>query len=113
MTDLPHFRKSSPEYAQKVAEEMLTNPFQTPPKTHLIRLIAYEDNHFRAVFNPAYFILPEGETAPSKSQWNTFKKRIKRHHPAIFIFKDHGETTHEGQRVFYIDFGFFADPFKD
>lgn len=107
--DLPQFRKPGRDFALRFAQDVLTNPFQMPPKTHLIDLIDYPDGHFRALFDPAYFILPEGDTTPSRSQWNNLKKKIKRHNSQVFVFKDHGETaTDTGQRAFYLDFGFFA-----
>ncbi|MDX2161966.1 MAG: hypothetical protein SF162_11625 [bacterium] len=107
---LPRFRRGGRDYTLTFAQEMLTNPFQMPPKSHLIDLIEHEDAHYRIIFDPAYFNLPEGETAPSKSQWNNLKKKFKRHNAQVFLFKEHGEVTHNGQRAYYLDFGFFFDP---
>ncbi|MFP4322919.1 MAG: hypothetical protein ACLFTK_10735 [Anaerolineales bacterium] len=100
--DLPQFRKVPPEYAREIAEAALTRPGEDI--TRLQALLPYEDGHFRALFRANYF----GETAPSKSQWNSLKKRFKRHHPGVFVFKETGETDADGERLLYIDFGFFA-----
>lgn len=107
MKDLPRFRKRSREAVQDYISEALTSK-QNPLKSCLIELIAYEDGHFRAIFDPAYFVLPEGAGQPSKSQWNGLKKKMKRHDHRVFVFKDHGEVEREGKRCYYVDFGFFA-----
>jgi hypothetical protein len=72
-------------------------------------LVEYPDGHYRALFDPALFVLPAGQSAPSKSQWNNLKKRMKRHEPLVFVFKEHGEATGgDGSQCYYVDFGFFA-----
>lgn len=105
MSTLPQFARRDRDDVFALINQLLVNPYQDPPRPHLKELIAYEDGHFRAVFDVGYFILPEGQTEPSKSQWNTLKKRMKRHEPTLFIFKEHGVT---GKHL-YIDFGFFKD----
>lgn len=111
MKDLPAFTQRPLERVQRFAELVLTNEYQTPPQAHLRQLIAYPDGHYRAVFEHGYFILVEGQTEPSKSQWNSLKKKFKRHEPLAFIFKEHGETTcgEAEARCLYIDFGFLAN----
>ena len=113
MSQLPVFQRRSHDRVRQYATSILTNEHQTPPRTHLRDLIAYPDNHFRAIFDSAYFIVPEGQTAPSKSQWNSLKKKMKRHDPSVFIFKEHGVTpcttsdaTAEDELCCYVDFGY-------
>ncbi|MCB9457839.1 MAG: hypothetical protein H6671_17790 [Anaerolineaceae bacterium] len=106
MKDLPEFKHRSRETVLTFISAMLTNE-RISKQTHLKALNSYPDGHYRAIFDPAYFALPPDQTQPSKSQWNTLKKRLKRHEPTIFIFKEHGEIEQEG-RCFYVDFGFFA-----
>lgn len=109
MKDLPTFQQRSLDFVVRFAERVLTD-YQDPPRGHLRALIPYEDGHYRALFDAAYFVLTEGHTEPSKSQWNSLKKKFKRHDPAIFVFKEHGEAAcgETEARCCYIDFGFFA-----
>ncbi len=104
MSNLPDFARRDRDEVFTLMHDLLTNPHQSPPRSHLKELVMHDDGHFRVLFDPAFFILPEGETSPSKSQWNTLKKRIKRHQPTIFVFKEYGTS---GKHV-YLDFGFFA-----
>jgi Uma2 family endonuclease len=98
MRELPEFDNRPPSYA--------TNYIQTVLAGQLKQLVSYDDGHFRAYFNPDYFTGAD----PSKSQWNTLKKRMKRINPQVFVFKNHGESTgEEGERLLYVDFGFFAN----
>lgn len=111
MNGLPTFQRRSVERVQHYAQRVLTNEYQTPPQIHLRTIIPYDDGHFRALFSKDYFILPAGQTEPTKSQWNSLKKKFKRHDPAAFVFKEHGVTTcaEAEERCLYIDFGFLAD----
>jgi hypothetical protein len=107
MSDLPSFRARPTQAVIEYISDVLT---QGASETAFVRLVEYDDNSYRAVFRRAYFTLPEGQTAPSKSQWNSLKKKMKRHDPRVFIFKEHGETgceTDEGNDCYYVDFGFF------
>lgn len=70
----------------------------------LVKLRTYEDGHFRVIFQKSLFVLTEGNTEPTKSQWSTLKKRMKRVKRNVFIFKNHGETAEDH---YYLDFGFF------
>jgi hypothetical protein len=101
--DLPEFKRRSRAAAQAFAAEIFTS-------NHLRDLITFDDGHFRAVFSPEYFTLAEGREEPSKSQWNSLKKRMKRHDRMVFVFKEHGEVPCESPsgKCYYIDFGFFA-----
>ncbi len=107
--DLPLFRKVSRSYASKLIHSALSGP-RGPA---LIELLEFEDNHFRAVFSAAYFQLPPGADAPSKSQWNTLKKKLKRRNRLIFVFRKYGEVGCGPRRpqamCYYLDFGFMLD----
>ncbi len=110
MKDLPEFSQRPLERVQRFAEVVLTNDYQDPPQLHLRRLIPYSDGHYRAVFNRAYFILSEEQTEPSKSQWNSLKKKFKRREPMAFVFKEHGTAPcgEAEEMCLYIDFGFLS-----
>jgi hypothetical protein len=74
----------------------------------LVSLQPYEDGHFRAIFHKGHFTIQEGATEPTKSQWNTLKKQMKRRNRGVFIFKEHGKIDCEADvDCYYIDFGFF------
>jgi len=84
---------------------------------HLISLTAHPKGHFRVIFHPDYFVLQDGEIQPSKSQWNTLKKKMKRRDRKIFIFRRFGfltcgdinkEKHPESGMCCFLDFGFFA-----
>lgn len=102
MDELPDFRKVAFTVAHQTASRALS-PQGTG--TTLQKLLVFEDHHFRALFTPSYFVLNEGESEPTKSQWNTLKKRFKRLDHNIFIFKEHGQQD----GLFYIDFGYYAE----
>lgn len=106
MKELPEFQHRSLEVVATFLTQTLTHP-NAPEETYFRRLIPFEDGHFRAVFSLAY--LGNVET-PSKSQWNSLKKKLKRHDKRIFIFKDHGFEPCDppDERCGYIDFGYFA-----
>ncbi|MDZ4766290.1 MAG: hypothetical protein SGI73_17250 [Chloroflexota bacterium] len=107
MSNLPQFSHPKRETVEMFIARALTND-RLSPKSALHTLIAFDDGHFRALFNPSYFALTEGETAPTKSQWSTLKKHLKRLDPRLFIFKEHGATQQDGEALLYLDFGFFA-----
>jgi hypothetical protein len=107
--DLPSLRFIAWERALAYAQEVFTNK-QVASETLLLRLEKIEaTQHYRACFSPRYFVLSEGAQAPSKSQWNTLKKRMKRIHPRVFIFKGQDQTQLEdGTPCYTLEFGFFA-----
>lgn len=77
-------------------------------ETSFLGIDALPAHVFRAYFDPAFFTLAEGQSEPSKSQWNTLKKRMKRLHPLVFVLRNYGEIDHESfGKCCYIDFGFF------
>lgn len=105
--NLPKFSKRDYNKVLKLITELLT-PLQAE-KTALTQLTEFEDGHFRAVFKPSYFMIAEGQEQPSKSQWNTLKKKFKRHDKRIFVFKEHGIFRQKDSSLScFIDFGFFA-----
>lgn len=109
MKSVPRFRRRTRDAVEAYASRALAHEAEA---TYLRRLIAFDDGHFRAVFDPAYFRLAAGQ-APSKSQWNTLKKRFKRLDPTVFLFKEHGETRCDPDQpdmnCYYLDFGFFEN----
>jgi hypothetical protein len=104
---LPKFQSRPITSARRYIHKALTRGGDL----YLRDLIAYDDGHFRAVFDKGYFMLAEGVTEPTKSQWSTFKKHLKRVDPHVFIFKAHGYTPcgEENADCCYVDFGFLAD----
>lgn len=113
MSDLPDFRKVRRDEAMKFISRVLVG---ASGSSSLHKLLQYDDNHYRAVFRPEYFKLDDDQREPSKSQWNTLKKRMKRVNHDVFVFKAHGSINCEatnrfdasGSGCYYIDFGFFA-----
>ncbi len=115
LDQLPEFKKRK----MHIVVPYMTQILGMSGGSGLIKLIEYEDNSFRAIFKSTFFNLQEGETKPTKSQWSTLKKRMKRHEYKVFVFKKHGEIDCEeaGDNVslnrdydcFFIDFGFFGD----
>lgn len=79
-SELPEFRKVKRSYAAALVHGALTGPHGSS----LLQLIEFEDHHFRAVFDLKQFQLAEGQQLPSKSQWNSLKKRLKRRDRSIF-----------------------------
>ncbi len=111
-TDLPVFRRVKHSYAAGIANNVLSSPRGAA----LLRLIEFEDNHYRAIFDQSYFQLQEGKAAPSKSQWSTLKKKFKRRNRSIFVFRAHGELpckqvsrATKGRTCLFLDFGFMLD----
>jgi hypothetical protein len=99
-----------PEFDLKEAKRRALPFINTIFTDKLSKLEIADDGRCRAIFKKSFFVLQEGETAPTKSQWSTLKKRLKRHNRGVFIFKDVGETAcAEGtvDSCFYIDFGFY------
>ncbi len=110
--ELPHFRKVKRSYAASIIHSALSGPAGSA----LLELIEYEDHHFRAIFSLKYFQLHDGAHLPSKSQWNTLKKKLKRRNRTIFVFREYGQIdcgkpgdSRTGQSCLYLDFGFLWD----
>jgi hypothetical protein len=107
MSDLPEFSRPKRENVEVFIRRALISE-RTTGNSALRELIAYDDGHFRAVFSPSYFALADGAALPTKSQWSTLKKHLKRIEPRLFIFKEHGTLERDGETLLYVDFGYFA-----
>jgi len=110
--DLPRFRKVKRRYAASLIHGALSGP----QGSALLQLLEFDDGHFRAVFDSSYFQRVEGADGPSKSQWNSLKKRLKRRDRSLFIFRQYGRLncgdpgkTPSAITCLYIDFGFLWD----
>ena len=104
-SDLPDFRKVMRSYAASIVSGALSGPRGSA----LLELREYEDRHYRVIFSLTYFELREGADVPSKSQWSTLKKKLKRRNRSIFVFREHGQIKcPDGSDAIclYLDFGF-------
>jgi hypothetical protein len=102
--DLPEFEKRPQYLVLPYVKAVFTGSF--------LQLQEYDDGHYRIIFKSIYFVLQGDNTAPSKSQWSTLKKKMKRHNKGVFIFKEVGKVDCEIEAAdyacYYVDFGFFA-----
>ena len=109
--DLPKFKHLASEIAWNYIARVFAHS-EDGRDSALLDLRAYPDGHFRAIFSGTYFTLSSEHGEPSKSQWNSLKKKLKRHHKGVFIFKEHGQTDCPPESnttaCYYLDFGFFA-----
>lgn len=109
MKELPQFTKQPMERVTHFAMLMFSHPNQ-PETSYFQRLVAYEDGHFGAVFSLNYF---EKTEVPTKSQWNSLKKKFKRHDKRIFVFKDQSvvacEAEDDSLRCGQIEFGYLRE----
>jgi hypothetical protein len=107
MKALPPFKKRPYDATHDYIKTVLTAHHADDSFLH--ELVAYDDGHYRATFDLRYFVLAAGHTEPSRSQWNGLKKKMKRHHRGVFVFKEHGILDSvDNPPVGYVDFGFFA-----
>ncbi|MGJ3240432.1 MAG: hypothetical protein ACFE0Q_17115 [Anaerolineae bacterium] len=100
--DLPEFDvKEARQKALPFAKSIFTDSF--------VSLTVADDGACRIFFKPDYFALQADHTEPTKSQWSTLKKKLKRHNRNVFVFKQTGEAPCDlsDTPCFYIDFGFF------
>ena len=107
-TELPDFRRVKRAYAARLIHGALSNERGSA----LLELKEYDDRRFRAVFAASYFQIQPGKTGPSKSQWNTLKKKLKRRDRTVFIFREHGTldaSATDAALRYYLDFGFMRD----
>lgn len=107
--ELPEFQKVRRHFVADFINDALSGP----RGACLIKLIEYDDHHFRAVFRRNYFELIGSADMPSKSQWNTLKKKLKRRNRRVFVFRDYGSvecsqyaSVGPDQVCLYLDFGF-------
>ncbi|MEO0564189.1 MAG: hypothetical protein AAF125_18940 [Chloroflexota bacterium] len=101
MKALPDFRQVSPDYAETFARDFFGDA--------LVLVVAQESDYFRALFRVGYFTLHEGATGPTRSQWSTLKKRMRRVHGGVFVLKETGEVDYDGTSYCYVDFGFLVE----
>ncbi len=104
-SEVPAFRRVKRAYAARLIHSALANERGSA----LLELIEYDDNHYRAVFAESYFLLRADNETPSKSQWNTLKKKLKRRDRSIFIFRAHGKleaADAQAKVKYYLEFGF-------
>ncbi|MCY3833178.1 MAG: hypothetical protein OXG85_09180 [Chloroflexi bacterium] len=109
--ELPRFRNVQRRYAAAIIHDALSGPAGSA----LLKLTQFDDHHFRAIFDSKFFQLPAGEELPSKSQWNTLKKRLKRRDRSIFVFREYGPIDcgelakpRSAGNCLYLDFGFLS-----
>ena len=105
--ELPEFKKMKMPFVTKFINGALVGA----SGASFVSLEEFDDNHFRVIFKTSYFQLAEGNEEPSKSQWNTLKKKIKRRDRSVFIFREYGQiecvqSSSKSDRCFYLDFGF-------
>ena|SRR5258708_7201248 len=108
MKDLPAFRRHRHSDVVDYISEILINE-KSAEDSCFIDLLDYEDGHYRVLFKPRYFSLQDGQTGPTKSQWNSLKKKMKRRDSTVFVFKVYGEVGTKDKQYF-LDFGFLSDP---
>lgn len=101
MQELPPFRQTKPGYAHQYAQRVFGDALHD--------VLPQEGGYFRALFTDGYFTIQPGNDVPSKSQWSTLKKRMKRIHRGVFVLRESGETTHEDETFYYLDFGFLPE----
>jgi hypothetical protein len=101
-----------PEFDLKLAKRSAL-PFANQIFGQLLKHLKIEDDgRCRAIFAKSYFVLQEGNTEASKSQWSTLKKKFKRRNHGVFVFKETGEIPCQSEAkesCYFIDFGFFKD----
>lgn len=107
-SDLPQLRHRPFDMVHSYAAEVLTNAHLSDT-SFLRKLVPQDAGYYRAFFAPEFFVLAEGNTEPSRSQWNSLKKKFKRHDRSAFVLKQYGSAMCDGQPCYYVDFGFFAD----
>lgn len=107
--ELPMFQN----VRRRFAAEFIHAALSGPRGACLVKLIEYDDHHFRAVFRKRYFELKVGEELPSKSQWNTLKKKLKRRNRKVFVFREYGSVNcsdygakSRDDLCLYLDFAF-------
>ena len=110
--ELPPFRRVKRRYAASIIQSV----FAGPRGSALLKLQDFQDGHFRAIFSASHFLMADDGALPSRSQWNTLKKKLKRRDRTIFIFREYGELdcsaagiTRRGITCLYLDFAFLPD----
>ncbi len=104
MKELPQFIPMDTEFVDSFVRDILHDP-QSQDADFVVALLFQKGNAFRVIFDVAYFSKGDAAPNPTRSQWNTLKKKFKRRHQHVFVFKEHG-TTADGN--YFLDFGFMA-----
>jgi len=103
--DLPQFKVRKQEDVVEFITRVLTQP-NKPEVSYFRRLVEYEDGHYGVEFSLGYFISTE---VPTKSQWNSLKKKLKRRDKKVFVFKKHNVILCDASAwCGFLEFGFFA-----
>jgi hypothetical protein len=101
MKGLPDFREVTLDYAERYAQQVFGDALHA--------VAAQAGGYFRATFGEGYFTIQPGNDAPSRSQWNTLKKRMKRVNRGAFVLKETGTTAAGDDVHYYVDFGFLRE----
>jgi len=109
LKELPKFKREGRQVVERLLTQTFTHPNE-PEVSYFRRLVEYEDGHYAAVFSLDYFVDTD---VPSKSQWNSLKKKLKRHDKRVFVFKEQqivlcGDFDAE-PRCGQVEFGFFVE----
>jgi hypothetical protein len=107
MRDLPPFKRRRRADVLAYISAIFINEKETEV-SQVTDLIEYGDGHYRVLFNPAYFVLNQDQAEPTKSQWNSLKKKMKRRESTVFVFKEYGEVGTK-EKQYYLDFGFLPE----
>ena len=102
MSDLPEFQPRQHATVHQYVHQIFG--------ASMVKLIEHPDHHYRVVFRKEHFYVAEGKTEPSKSQWSSLKKKMKRHDRQVFLFKQVGTQACPNQpddTCYYLEFGFF------
>ena len=109
MKELPVFKARKYDQVLVLITQVLTHP-NKPDHSYIVHLDENTQGYYRAIFSLEYFTI--AEATPTKSQWNSLKKKLKRHDRNVFVFKETGLVACESENLdavcCYIDFGFFA-----
>ena len=113
--DLPDLKHMKPSYVRHFVTRIFSKP--SLKGSQFIDLITFPQGYYRAIFSRDYFELYDEQAAPTKSQWSTLKKKMKRHDRRVFVLRETGEidcgkpvtSQATAKMCFYLDFGFFAD----
>lgn len=109
MKELPKFRREGRRTVEGLLTQVFTHPNE-PDVSYFRGLVEYPDGHYAAVFSLGYFVDTD---VPSKSQWNSLKKKLRRHDRRIFVFKEQQIVLcgnfDAAVRCGQMEFGFFAE----
>jgi len=101
LQNLPSLSKPPTPYVERYLQQIFAD--------HFVAVEEREDQLYRAIFTLNYFQRDDApsEASPTKSQWNTLKKRMKRVNHGVFTSREHGIQDED---TGYVVFGFLRDP---